>query len=317
MALIMTARSAGVSCSGWPVYGSSNAPQAFEPARPGLPQVTAPSPIEPSLDASERAAMTPCPIGRDHRKLFAVGSRLWRRRPIARRLWSRRQPPIGVVILDPRIAAEGAGAILVGVILGAAGRGQDAQVVDRVLRHRPARAALVRRAEHRRVEAEIADDRIVVEGDAVGAERQSRAVVDRVALGVVLGDIVAELIVAPGRVGAGRAVVHEEQECRCRRAIFVRRVACDHRIVVVVRILHQRVGGAPIEIGAAVVDALIITPRAGGVVGRRVDLRDAGIPALLLVLFVELPDHLVAVERIQAGGATAAVVVVVRKCAGR
>ena len=25
-------------------------PQAFEPARPGLPQVTAPSPIEPSLD---------------------------------------------------------------------------------------------------------------------------------------------------------------------------------------------------------------------------------------------------------------------------
>ena len=85
----------------------------------------------------------------------------------------------------------------------------------------------------------------------------------------------------------------------------------------VVRILHQRVGGAPIEIGAAVVDALIITPRAGGVVGRRVDLRDAGIPALLLVLFVELPDHLVAVERIQAGGATAAVVVVVRKCAGR
>ena len=46
-----------------------------------------------------------------------------------------------------RIAAEGAGAILVGVILGAAGRGQDAQVVDRVLRHRPARAALVRRAE--------------------------------------------------------------------------------------------------------------------------------------------------------------------------
>ena len=34
-----------------------------------------------------------------------------------------------------RIAAEGAGAILVGVILGAAGRGQDAQVVDRVLRH--------------------------------------------------------------------------------------------------------------------------------------------------------------------------------------